>query len=216
LPNSTTETKHSIKRRCDLEINKELTKSVWHIHGEINHNQKFKPGEYASQSIQIGYDHYGEFLNKIQDYLKGLKYTNQEKIENKLKGNIEGVSWIDKFFTDKIIIIGLDLDFSEIDLWWLFNYRKKVFKRNPNLAMNKIVYYQSLVAKEYDNTVIDLRGLNDKELDEYESKQFTKQLKERKWKAKKDVLTTLGVEFEEILCSSYKEYYEEVFKRENI
>ncbi len=216
LANSTAETKHSIRRRCYLDVNPELTKSVWHIHGEINHNQKFKSGEYASQSIQIGYDHYGEFLNVIHDYLKGLKYTNQEKIEDKLARNIEGVSWIDKLFTDKIIIIGLELDFSEIDLWWLFNYRKKVFKRNPSLEMNKIVYYQSIIANEYENSIIDLRGLNDQQLDEYETKQFAKHLKERKWKAKKDVLTTLGVEFEEILCSSYTEYYEEVFNRENI
>jgi len=28
-----------------------------------------------------------------------------------------------------------DLDFSEIDLWWLFNYRQKVFKRNKNEYM---------------------------------------------------------------------------------
>ena len=81
LPNSTSESKHSIRRRCCFGINDELSKSIWHIHGEINHNQNFTRNHYSSESIQIGYDHYGEYLNEIQAYLRGRKYTNQPKIE---------------------------------------------------------------------------------------------------------------------------------------
>mgnify|MGYP000424347366 CR=1 FL=1 len=85
LPNSTTETKHSIRRRCYFDNYQGSKRSIWHIHGEINHNQKFKKNQYASESIQIGYDHYGEYLNEIQSYLKGSKYKSHPKIEEKLR-----------------------------------------------------------------------------------------------------------------------------------
>jgi hypothetical protein len=199
LANSTTETKHSIRRRCYIENN--IPKSIWHIHGEINHNQNFINGHYSSESIQIGYDHYGEYLNEIQSYLKGNKYKDKHKIEEKLRDNISGVSWIDKLFTDKVIIIGLDLDFSEIDLWWLFNYRQKIFKRNPNLSINEIIYYQSVVAQN---------------VAESEEEEINRELEFQKRAAKQDVLTSLGVKFEEIPCQNYQDYYEQVFNIEQI
>lgn len=201
LSNSTTETKHSIRRRCYFDIKEEFSKSIWHIHGEINHNQKFVGGHFSSESIQIGYDHYGEYLNEIQAYLRGYKYKNQPSIEKKLNENISGVSWIDKLFTDKVIILGLDLDFSEIDLWWLLNYRKKVFKRNQNLAMNQIIYYQPIVQ-------VDIVDNEDDEL--------KRNINMKKKFAKKDVLSSLSVDFIEIECASYQEYYEKVFLKEGI
>ena len=200
LPLATTETKHSIKRRCYVS-NSDINKSVWHIHGEINHNQKFKKNEYAAESIQIGYDHYVEYLSEIQNYLKGTKYKDQPPISKKLLINNEGVSWIDKFFTDRIVIVGLGLDFSEIDLWWLFNYRSKVFKRFDNLSNNEIIYYQPKPAQEYSDS--------DKVIWEREN-EF------KKIKAKSDVLTSLGVQFEEVLCENYEEYYDNVFNSEGI
>lgn len=201
LRNSTTETKHSIRRRCYFNIGDDLSKSIWHIHGEINHNQHFRKNQYASESIQIGYDHYGEYLNEIQNYVEGRKYKDHPKIEEKLDNNIEGVSWIDKLFTDKVIILGFDLDFSEIDIWWLFNYRQKVFKRNPNLPMNKIIYYQPVVVEV---------------MSEAEDENIKREIKSKKRAAKKDVLTSLGVEFIEIASESYQNYFEQVFKKENI
>lgn len=201
LANSTTETKHSIRRRCYFDIDDYSSKSIWHIHGEINHNQKFRNAHYPSESIQIGYDHYGEYLNEIQSYVKGRKYVDQPKIEDKLRNNIIGISWIDKLFTDKVIIIGLDLDFSEIDLWWLFNYRQKIFKRNPNLSINEIIYYQSVVAQN---------------VAESEEEEINRELEFQKRAAKQDVLTSLGVKFEEIPCQNYQDYYEQVFNIEQI
>ena len=95
----------------------------------------------------------------------------------------------------------MDLDFSEIDLWWLFNYRQKVFKRNPDLAMNKIIYYQSVVAQYVPET--------DEEI-------MNREIQFKKRDAKQDVLTSLGVDFEEVPCINYQDYYEQVFNRENI
>ena len=200
LSKATSETKHSIKRRCYFEL-EDSAKSIWHIHGEINHNQNFTRNHYPSESIQIGYDHYVEYLNEIQQYLKGLKYREQPKIEEKLRGNIAGVSWIDKLFTDRLIIVGLDLDFSEIDLWWLFNFRQKVFKRNPDIPINEIVFYQSVVAQNAP---------------ENEDEELSREIAFRKRGAKADVLTSLGIDYQEVPSISYEDYYQQVFNRENI
>ena len=200
LPNSTTESKHSIRRQCYFEINNR-SKSIWHIHGEINHNQNFTKNHFASESIQIGYDHYGEYLNEIQAYVKGRKYADQPKMEEKLKQKIVGISWIDKLFTDKVVIIGLDLDFSEIDIWWVFNYRQKLFKRNTNLQINKIIYYQSVVSYNmFPN----------------ENEKMDMEITAKKREAKKDVLTSLGIIYKEIISTNYEDFYEQVFTIENI
>ena len=197
----TLESKHSIRRRCFFNNYQEKEKSIWHIHGEVNHNLNFRKGHFASESIQIGYDHYVEYLNEIQSYLKGKKYKDQPNISMKLMEGIQGVSWIDKFFTDRLIIFGFDLDFQEIDIWWLLNYRMKIFSQNPNLNRNELIYYQPSLEKKSEMT---------------EEEELNWNVKFEKMKAKKDVLTSLGVHFEEILCSTYEEFYIKVFKKEII
>jgi hypothetical protein len=202
LPNATLETKHSIKRRNNIYFKKEEQKSVWHIHGEINHNQKFKKGQYPSQSIQIGYEHYGEYLYEIQSYVLGKKYTTQESIPNRLRKGIKiPISWIDILFNDNLIIIGLSLDFSEIDLWWLLNYRKKVFSKHKDLNENTVVFYYPSLPRE----VI-----------EDEEKRIRSEIKYEKKSAIASMLETLGVKAEEILCVSYEEFYKKVLDKEKI
>lgn len=203
LENATTETKHSIRRRCYLG-NGIHNKSIWHIHGELNHNQNFTNQHYSSESIQIGFDHYVEYLIEIQNYLKGRKYKEEGLITEKIRSGNTGVSWLDKFFFGRLVIVGLGMDFSEIDLWWVLNYRSKVFKRFADLqsiSNSQIVFYDSNLPKRSD--------LNKEEEKEYEIKQAKKY-------AVEDVLTSLGVNYESILCSSYKEFYEDVFHREGI
>lgn len=197
LSKRTRETKYSIRRRCFFD---EENISVWHIHGELNHKTNYK-NSYPSQSILIGYDHYVEYLSQIQSYLYGDKYEGEDSIKNKLLNNFEeGSSWIDKLFFDRVVILGLDLDFSEIDVWWLLNFRKKTIKEN-NLKENEIIYYQPRLPQ--------LNITNVKE-------EMTQNNKELKIKAKKDVLESLSIKFEEVLCNDYKDFYNQVYSKENI
>lgn len=60
-------------------------------------------------------------------------------------------SWVNRFFTDDIYIIGLGLSFEELDLWWLIDkwatfqkYRKSRFLP----PTNKIFYLDALVEDE--------------------------------------------------------------------
>ena len=52
-----------------------------------------------------------------------------------------GISWVDKFFTDDISIIGLGLNFQEIDLWWILDFRAREKYTGNKEINNKITYY---------------------------------------------------------------------------
>ena len=67
----------------------------------------------------------------------------KENLIERLKTNkVLDNSWVDLFFTRDIHIIGLRLDFIEIDLWWLLTYwADQIIKKNNSNIKNKIYYY---------------------------------------------------------------------------
>lgn len=137
-----TESIYSIRRRFGL-INKSGTcKYIWPMHGTIQH----------PKSIMLGLDHYCGSIGKINDYLKGdYNYTKNgktftlDKITSRLKEQKCEIpfSWIDLFFTHNIHIIGLGLQYDEIDLWWILNRRQRYIKQfgKENTISNKIHFY---------------------------------------------------------------------------
>lgn len=153
------------KRICDDGKNM----CLYFIHGDIS----------RTSSIMLGLDHYGGALAKVQDYVKG-NYRRIQKcgplqevpsIRNRLKDNIEIspleygfkdsgfglVSWIDSFFFTNLHIIGITLDFSEIDIWWLLSRRARLLK--SKLVTNKIFYYSTFPISEIHNHLSKLRLL---------------------------------------------------------
>lgn len=141
---------YSIRRKHQLTNGRDV-KEVWYAHGEVSN----------PKSIMLGYDHYCGSLAKINDYIKG-KYdypgiiNKIPSIEQKLKlwknekeEELHGVlkSWVDLFFFTDLHIIGLGLDFSETDIWWILNKRKRLiadrivedFSNKPN----KIYFYMT-------------------------------------------------------------------------
>lgn len=122
---------------------------LWNIHGDYK--------KYAS--MIIGYNHYCGTIGQMDNYLKG-HYEYKNKSGKRVKNvpiisriydgsinseNTDLNSWIDRFFTNDVHIIGLGLPFDEIDIWWLLNYRKRLMT-NPRLTdkiTNKIFYYEA-------------------------------------------------------------------------
>ena len=53
------------------------------------------------------------------------------------------LSWIDAFFFSNLHIIGFNLDFSEVDIWWLLVRRARLMKDSytNQFMSNKIYYY---------------------------------------------------------------------------
>ena len=64
-------------------------------------------------------------------------------------------SWVDYFLIGNVTIVGLGMDFSEFDLWWLVNAKKRRFPdTHINFYKPDITYEQKLLAQTYGVTVI--------------------------------------------------------------
>jgi hypothetical protein len=142
LDNISTEGVYSIRRKTSIiDTKKKEVSSIWNIHGEID-----KP-----ISIMLGYDHYTGALSKLESYIKGNYSFTQDKNEVRplkmrtklINGDFDNYSWIEKFFNTDIHIIGLKLDYSETDIYWILNKRQRLYKElgNENFIKNKITFY---------------------------------------------------------------------------
>ncbi len=104
---------------------------IWHIHGEAA----------RPSSMILGHYYYGKLLSKIQQYISTFmtRYKGCEKHGN---GFIPH-SWIDYFMLGNVYVVGMGLDFSEMDLWWLINCKKRNMKNQ-----GKIYFYEANLDKE--------------------------------------------------------------------
>jgi len=131
-----TEDIYSLRRKRKY-ITNSGEKYLWNIHGEIE----------QAKSIMLGLDHYCGSVSKIDSYVKGTykhkidgKSINVESMLTKLKSESYCfTSWVDLFFSSNVHIIGLSLDYSETDIWWLLNKRARFAA--DGLVSNKIYFY---------------------------------------------------------------------------
>ena len=120
---------------------------IWHVHGEAE----------VPNSITLGHEHYAGYLQKMGAYLK-------DKIVSKRKGESKEIrsplqrslhkreaipafeeqnsiySWVDLFVMNDVHILGLSLDYTEIELWWLLLYKERL-KNEKKFNAGKTVYY---------------------------------------------------------------------------
>jgi hypothetical protein len=120
------------------------SKYLWNIHGEIEH----------PKSIMLGLDHYCGSVSKIDSYVKGTyKHTisgqsvTVTSMLDKLKSKKYCcTSWVDLFFSTNVHIVGLSLDYSETDLWWVLNKRARFVA--DGLVSNKIYFHTNQMDEE--------------------------------------------------------------------
>lgn len=110
-------------------------KKIYHIHGELK----------KIQTICLGYEHYAGLLQKMRGALN-KKNNNILCIHAALLDrNNTTKTWMEKFFTDNIDIVGFGLAQCEIDIWWLLTYRAYLFYSNKdgmkNLINNTITFH---------------------------------------------------------------------------
>lgn len=122
---------------------------VWHIHGEAA-----KP-----DTMVIGHYYYGRLLYHIEKYVS--ETIKRYKTASKSKTEFYPRSWVDYILFGDVYIIGQGMDFSEIDLWWLINCKKrngvgKVYFFEPDLSKEK-----KLLAETYGVNHISLKVEDD-------------------------------------------------------
>jgi len=103
-------------------FNKVKDKAIWHIHGEVDY----------PRTIMLGQEKYSNSLSRI------INYT-VKRSDSKFSDGVR--SWVDLFLCSDVHIIGFGFDFSEIDLWWVLNYRARVKFQNEISINNKIVFH---------------------------------------------------------------------------
>lgn len=59
----------------------------------------------------------------------------------------DNLSWVELFFYTNVYIVGLALDFSEVDIWWLLNKHVRIKREVPEVQNN--IYY--IFNNQYDN-----------------------------------------------------------------
>lgn len=120
------ETKYSLFRR---RIQND--KNIWYIHGEASY----------PNSLMLGHEHYAGALQKMRSYLTRNKKISPFMLGNHLFDN-NGInySWVDVFLRDDIYIVGYQMDYSEIDIWWLLSYKER--KKLQGKSVGKTTYYQ--------------------------------------------------------------------------
>lgn len=129
----TKETMYSLQRYQEV-----YGKKVYHIHGECGY----------PRSICLGFEQYAGSLQRIRNELTRTT-ADEEKKDGRtfqLADVLGGISerpensWIYHFFINDVAILGLSLDASEIDLWWLLSYRSKQ-KLTERLPINNHIRY---------------------------------------------------------------------------
>lgn len=103
------------------------TNNIWHIHGEAA----------RSNSMVLGHYYYGNLVSTIQHYIKSFiaRYRGCALY----KKDFVARSWIDHFMQGDVYILGLGLDSSEFDLWWLINCKKR---HQQELDLGKIYWFE--------------------------------------------------------------------------
>lgn len=95
---------------------------IWHIHGELR----------RPSSIILSHDEYARLVHHILAYNES-RGRDYEKYKNELKFK----SWVDYFLVGDVYTLGLGLDFSEFDLWWLLGRRLR-----ERAGCGKLIFYE--------------------------------------------------------------------------
>lgn len=118
-----------------------IPQRIFHIHGEAR-----KPN-----SMILGAYYYGLLLGKILE-------VNKKRANAYANGNFVIKSWTDAFIIGDVYILGFGFGFSESDMWWLINRKK----REPGAGHT--VFYEMDPPERINRAKIDLLRLMNVEI----------------------------------------------------
>ena len=129
-------------------------KVIWHIHGEAS----------APGSILLGYEQYAGYLQNIRGYaVDGVNYRHNGELlrfppltKRLLEGSTEPLTWIDYFFMRDVIILALTMDFVEMHLWWILDFRARLMTDPRYSFDNQIIYMYPSADQNWIKSRIDL------------------------------------------------------------
>ncbi len=100
----------------------------------------------------LGHEHYVTLISKIRSRLYSSAGDDDETILTRLiTGQDESLCiWPEYLFTNDVAIVGLGLDYCEIDFWWLLSLRARCFAPCNGLASygNIITFYEPVIGNK--------------------------------------------------------------------
>jgi len=122
---------------------------IWHIHGECDNGRKNN----KEDSILIGFEHYGDYLQKIHRLIK--RDSSQGLLE---LIQASRYNWVHKFFTHDIDMLGFGMNFNETHLWFILNFRARLIRKKIPI-INKIRWFYSAHKEAENADTIDLLNM---------------------------------------------------------
>ncbi len=121
------------------------TKAVWHAHGAVSEKGQVN-------SLCMWFQTYIQNVAEIKQRLYPSKNTNSKESQAIYKmvdeiqstGTYSGkiTSWFQLFFTSDVDIIGTELSYSELDVWWVLTCRSRLIREGKlKKGFNKIRYF---------------------------------------------------------------------------
>jgi len=204
------ESKYSFKRSYDLPG---VNKVVWHIHGELSDTRRYirDSSNYPEKSILIGYEHYSDYLQKIQENIagqSGVQKIDNQSLRIRLRNEEISPFWTDIFFTHNLDIVGQGFDFSENHLWWIINHRANLIRNESNrdkINVNNRIRFFYPVIKDYDTVKIDSKISFDEIIE--------RKNRLAKSKAISELLGAFKVEPVAVQCKSFEDFYQQLLNK---
>ena len=93
---------------------------------------------------------------RFYEFQDNNKPIRVKSITDKIKSReFDNYSWVELFFNTDIHILGLSLEYSETDLWWILNKRARIMndKKTSVHISNKIFYYSTSIEPEKEGVL---------------------------------------------------------------
>ncbi len=104
-----------------------------------------------SRTICLGHEHYATLVSKIRSQIYSpVDEEDRTFITKLIMGKEDSLCiWPEYLFTNDVAIVGLGLDYCEIDFWWLLSLRALCFAPCNGLLDygNVVTYYEPVIGK---------------------------------------------------------------------
>ena len=93
-------------------------------------------------------------MQKLRNYFYSGKKGPLSYSSPFMKGNLdfddsgEVYSWVDVFLRDDIHILGLGMDYTEIEMWWLIAFKARLMREKKALPVGSTEFYLFSDGKE--------------------------------------------------------------------
>ena len=77
-----------------------------------------------------------------------------------VQNEVKYKSWLDYFLMSNLYIVGLGMDFSEFDLWWILNRRMRENQKSGKITYFKTIYDDNNIVNALSHLNINVQEID--------------------------------------------------------